>query len=77
MASVDAFGKDGTGRTASPTDSGSSPGRENEKMGIDDAKEDVDTINPDLEMTPEEYKHILRKLDFAIIPYCTLLYLLR
>lgn len=30
----------------------------------------------DLYMSNEEYKKILRKLDFAIIPYCSLLYLL-
>lgn len=30
----------------------------------------------DLEMTPEEHKHILRVIDWAILPYCTLLYLL-
>lgn len=30
----------------------------------------------DLEMTPEEYKHILHIIDWAILPYCTLLYLL-
>lgn len=30
----------------------------------------------DLNMSPEEYRRILRKLDWAIIPYCSLLYLL-
>lgn len=30
----------------------------------------------DLTMSNEEYKHILHKLDWAIIPYCSLLYLL-
>lgn len=77
MAAMEAFGKNGTGRTASPADSDSLPAQENEKMGIDGSREDEDAISPDLEMTPEEYKVILRKLDFAIIPYCTLLYLLR
>lgn len=46
-------------------------------------KATVDTTNgskvydeKELSMTPEEYKHILSKLDWAIIPYCSLLYLL-
>ncbi|KIW37713.1 uncharacterized protein PV06_10344 [Exophiala oligosperma] len=41
----------------------------------DEATENSDH-RTDLEMSPEEYRYILRKLDWAIIPYCSLLYLL-
>lgn len=75
MAAVETFGKTSVDRTGSSGDSDNSPGHE--KVGLDGAKEDEDVINPDLEMSPEEYKAILRKLDWAIIPYVTLLYLLR
>lgn len=59
--------------TVSPPDSDTSPGREAEKavVGRDDMGEDYD-----LDMSKAEYSHILRKLDWAIIPYCSLLYLL-
>lgn len=54
-------------------DGSSSPGVEHEKNKIDTVDDNAYT---DLTMDPHEYKRILRKLDWAIIPYCSLLYLL-
>lgn len=54
----------------STPDSNSSPKLENEKHvaeGSDDANSD------ELTMDHHEYRHIIHKLDWAIIPYCTLL----
>lgn len=57
------------GARASSPDSGDSPVQEHEKVIVNDEV-------TELTMTESEYKHILRKLDWAIIPYCSLLYLL-
>lgn len=63
-------------RSTSPAGSNSSPGQEPEKAVVNGADEnEVDGIQ-DVSMSKEEYRRILRKLDFAIIPYCSLLYLL-
>lgn len=56
-----------------PTDGKSSPGAEHEKNTTEAIN---DNAYGDLTMDPLEYKRILRKLDWAIIPYCSLLYLL-
>ena len=56
---------------------GDSSSQEREKSSTEVMDENhVGNGKEDLTMTPEEYKHILSKLDWAIIPYCTLLYLL-
>lgn len=57
------------GARDSTPDSKDSPAQEHEKVVL---SEDI----AELTMTESEYKHILRKLDWAIIPYCSLLYLL-
>lgn len=49
---------------------------QDEKSGRDLADDNRVGDDKELNLTPEEYKHILSKLDWAIIPYCTLLYLL-
>jgi hypothetical protein len=48
-----------------------------------EAPYDIDTkelsehqVSQDLTLSKEEEKRILRKIDWAIIPYCSLLYLL-
>lgn len=56
-----------------PTDGNSSPGANHDKYKIEAVDDNAYT---DLTMDPIEYKRILRKLDWAIIPYCSLLYLL-
>ena len=54
-------------------DSNVSPQPENEKQ----IREGSDHVNADnLDMDHTEYRHIIHKLDWAIIPYCSLLYLL-
>jgi hypothetical protein len=55
-------------------DSNASPRPENEK-DVNEARDDVN--DEDLSMSHHEYRQIIRKLDWAIIPYCSLLYLLR
>jgi len=75
MSAVDPTLQPHGNRTASLADSNDSPGREMEKTAIDANGKEV-ASGSDLEMTKEEYRRILRKLDFAIIPYCSLLYLL-
>lgn len=60
------------GHDSSP-DSNESPKPENEKR-IDEATDDANT--DDLTMSHHEYRSIIHKLDWAIIPYCSLLYLL-
>lgn len=59
--------------SASADDSSPPAGQEVEKKFFD-GNEAAD--KDDLIMSNEEYKHILHKLDWAIIPYCSLLYLL-
>lgn len=59
---------------ASPAGSTSSPGQETEKRFVE--TDDKAAMTDDLEMDHDEYRRIVRKLDWAIIPYCTLLYLL-
>jgi hypothetical protein len=54
----------------STPDSNTSPKLSNEKH----IAEGSDDANPDeLAMSQKEYRHIIHKLDWAIIPYCTLL----
>ena len=72
MSTVDTYGADNG--AASPTGSNSSPGQEAEKKIVE--ADDKAAIAGDLEMDHHEYRQIVRKLDWAIIPYCTLLYLL-
>jgi hypothetical protein len=55
-------------------DSNASPQPENEK-NISEARDDI--TDGDLSMSHHEYRQIIRRLDWAIIPYCSLLYLLR
>lgn len=51
-----------------------SPRPENEKRIV----EGTDDVNvDDLDMDQHEYRHIIHKLDWAIIPYCSLLYVPR
>jgi hypothetical protein len=54
-----------------------------EKRGLHEQEHAPDRVSPSngsteawLDMTPEEEKRIKRKIDFAIVPYCSLLYLL-
>ena len=72
MSATEHYG--GDNGAVSPVDSNSSPDHENEKKIVD--AEDKAAIDGDLEMDHQEYRHIIHKLDWAIIPYCTLLYLL-
>lgn len=60
-------------QTTDHASTGSSSDHEHNKTVADEMHVATDK---DLTMTPEEQKRILRKLDLAIIPYCTLLYLL-
>lgn len=64
----------GDGTTSTP-DSNSSPSGEKAVVNGTDQNEVADHVG-DLTLSQAEYKHIIRKLDWAIIPYCTLLYLL-
>ena len=58
----------------SPPDSNSSPVPDKHEKRVDEINDDIST--DDLELSQHEYKHIIHKLDWAIIPYCSLLYLL-
>lgn len=59
-----------------PLDSRVGGSSDQEKDVFESPNEKAMIDGKDLEMSPEEYKHILSKLDWAIIPYCSLLYLL-
>jgi hypothetical protein len=65
---------------AVPADAHSSPSPP-DSTGGDKTEKHVDEVNDDgqhddLELSQHEYRHIIHKLDWAIIPYCSLLYLL-
>jgi hypothetical protein len=49
-----------------------------EKMTADTpfSEKHVELVAAEVELTPEEERRLKRKIDWAIIPYCTLLYLL-
>jgi hypothetical protein len=61
------------GHESSP-DSNASPVPDKNEKRVDEINDDVHA--DDLELSQPEYKHIIKKLDWAIIPYCSLLYLL-
>lgn len=58
----------------SPPDSNASPKPEHGEKHVDEVDEDAN--DGDLTLSQHEYRRIVHKLDWAIIPYCSLLYLL-